>query len=135
MSASIRHDSPYIYVHSQTCLGKCMCVCMYICMHIWRHTSISLYVCITLVCMYYCTHVHVSAPIHIYCMSIYVGVPVCIYVYQISTPISVNIYDMSLNIYGCHIANIIHTAIMIYRHIDPTFLHICTRTQPTAAYT
>ena len=31
--------------------------------------------------------------------------------------------------YGCHIANMSHTAIIQNGHIDPTFLHTCAKTQ------
>ena len=33
------------------------------------------------------------------------------------------------------IVNMSHTAIMVHEHIDPTFLHMCDRTQPTAIST
>ena len=32
-----------------------------------------------------------------------------------------HVFDMSLNKYACHIANISHTAIMLNGHINPTF--------------
>ena len=33
--------------------------------------------------------------------------------------------------YGCHSANISHNAITLYRHVDPTVIHICVKTQAT----
>ena len=44
------------------------------------------------------------------------------------------IEHMSLNKYGYHIANMSHTAIMLNGNIDPTFLHICAKTQPTKIF-
>ena len=36
---------------------------------------------------------------------------------------------ISLNKYGCHIANIAHTTHMLHGHIDPTFLHMYAKLQ------
>ena len=45
------------------------------------------------------------------------------------------LFDMALSKYGCHLANMSHTPIMLYGHIDPTFFsHMC-QTQPTAIST
>ena len=40
-------------------------------------------------------------------------------------------FDMSLNKYGFSIANMTHTAMIINKHVDPTFL-ISTNMQPPA---
>ena len=42
---------------------------------------------------------------------------------------------MSLNKCGCDIANVGHTAIMLNGHIDPIFLQVSTKRQPTATVT
>ena len=42
---------------------------------------------------------------------------------------------ISMNIFGCHIANISHAAIMLNGHIDPTLLQISTKMQSTVAGT
>ena len=41
--------------------------------------------------------------------------------------ITVHIFDMSLNKYGCPIVNMSHTAIMLNGHKDATFLHTCNK--------
>ena len=46
-----------------------------------------------------------------------------------------HIYHVSLTKYGCHLASMCHTAIMLYGHIDSTSLHACAKTQPTAIST
>ena len=40
-----------------------------------------------------------------------------------------------MNKYNFQIANMTHTAIMLYGHIDPTFLNVCTKTKPTTIFT
>ena len=44
----------------------------------------------------------------------------------------VYIFEMSLNKYGHHIANMSHTAIMLHEHIDPTFMYMYAKTQAYA---
>ena len=48
---------------------------------------------------------------------------------------NVHIFDMSLNNYDCKIASINHIATMLTGHVDPTFLHMCFRTQTPAICT
>ena len=50
-------------------------------------------------------------------------------------PTSLYTYLMSLNKYDFHIANMNHTAIMLYGHIDPMFLHKPAKTQTPAIST
>ena len=38
--------------------------------------------------------------------------------------ITVHIFDMPVNKYGLHMANMNHIAIMLNGHIDPTFMHM-----------
>ena len=45
---------------------------------------------------------------------------------------TVHIFDITLNKHGCHTLHIAHTANMLDGNIDPTFLHIYAKTQPTA---
>ena len=45
------------------------------------------------------------------------------------------IWDISLNGYGYHIANIVYTTIMPNGHLDPAFLHTYAKTQPTTIST
>ena len=52
-----------------------------------------------------------------------------------STSMLLYTYLMSLNKYGCHIANMSHIVIMVNSYIDPIFLDIYTKTQPTAIST
>ena len=52
-----------------------------------------------------------------------------------STHMSLYTFDMSLNKYGCYIANMNHWAIILYRHIDPTFVYISIKMQPTSLHT
>ena len=40
-----------------------------------------------------------------------------------------------LNKYDCYIAYVSHTTNILNGYTDPTVLHICTKTQPTALYT
>ena len=51
----------------------------------------------------------------------------CLYLH-----VTVDIFEMSLNKYDCHITNISHIPIVLNGHIDPTFLHIAAKIQPTA---
>ena len=74
-------------------------------------------------CIYACIHLGMYVPdlhkyAHIYaCMHAFVHecVP------NLYSHVTVDIFHMSLNKYGCHIPNIRHTAIMLYGHIYPTF--------------
>ena len=43
----------------------------------------------------------------------------------------VHIYHISLNKYSYQTVNIGHASIMLDRHIEPTWFHICTKIQPT----
>ena len=52
-----------------------------------------------------------------------------------STPMSLYTYLMSLNKYGCHIANMTHTAITVLGHMDPKFLHMYAKPHPTTIST
>ena len=54
---------------------------------------------------------------------------------NIYSHVTVHIFNMSLNKYGCTIANMSHTASMLYGHIEPTLLHKCALTQATAIFT
>ena len=63
----------------------------------------------------------------------YVCMSACIYTK--STSMSMYTYSMSLNKYDCHIWNITHTVIMLYGHIESTFLPMCGKRQWTAIYT
>ena len=67
--------------------------------------------------MYVCVHmsVHIYACLHACIPSFY-------------SQFTIHIFDRSLNNYGSHIANVIHTAIMLQRHIDSTFLHMSPNT-------
>ena len=46
--------------------------------------------------------------------------------------VTVCIFDISLNKYGCHTANISHTAIILNGHTNQKFLDTCAKTQQTA---
>ena len=46
-----------------------------------------------------------------------------------------NFWHISLNKYDCHTALICHTANMLYRHIDQTFLHTFCKTKLPAIHT
>ena len=137
------HESQCMYACIYTCMYECihaccmhvdmyacihvhmltyMCVCMYIwmntCMHVHIHTFRSLhpYVCIYIyacvsVHMYVCTYTHVCVP-------------------NLYSHVIEHIFHMSLNKYGCNIASITHTAIILYGHKDPTFFaYVCQNNQ------
>ena len=56
----------------------------------------------------------------------------CMIVYQIlHSLVIVCIFEISLNKYGCQIANMNHTAIMLHEHTDSEFLHMCAKRQET----
>ena len=46
-----------------------------------------------------------------------------------------HVCHMSMNKYGFYITNMLHTAIVLNRNTDPTFLYISTKIQPTATDT
>ena len=52
-----------------------------------------------------------------------------------STPMSLYTYLMSLNKYDYNIANMTPSAIMLNGHIDPAFLYMSAKRQPTAIST
>ena len=87
---------------------------------------------------YMCRHTYMS---DVY-VCVYVRVNICMYIhicpcmYIKSTPLSLHINLIYVTKeYGCHIANMTYTAIMLKRHINPTFLHTCLKTQKTATDT
>ena len=69
--------------------------------------------------MYTCMNVHMYT-----CMFVHVHA----YVPNLYSHINVHIFDMSLNKYGGHIANMSHTPFILHGHIDPAFLHVCQST-------
>ena len=64
-------------------------------------------------------------------MCLYAGISIHVCMCTKFTPLSLYTYLVSVNKYHCHITNMIHTAIMLDEHIDPTYLHISAKTQPT----
>ena len=75
--------------------------------------------------MYVCSQTFMSVCMHVW---------KCMYacMYSKSTAMSLYTYLMPLNKYDCLTPNMIHTVIMLHGSIDPTFLHMCPKTQPTA---
>ena len=58
------------------------------------------------------------------CRQTYISLYVCMHTICISilySHVNIHMFGMSLNKYGCHIANMRHTAIMLCDHTDPTF--------------
>ena len=74
--------------------------------------------------MYVCMHEHTY---------VYIYVCMCACIFPMSNLMSLYTYLISLNKYECHITKMSHTAIMLHVHRDPTLLHICAKTQPTAS--
>ena len=66
----------------------------------------------------------------------HVWMPECMHMFQIYSHATEDIFDIILNKYGCHNANMSCTAIiMLHENTDPTFLHICVKTQATTIST
>ena len=63
------------------------------------------------------------------------GINVCMDEYQVSTFMSLYKYMTSLKKYGCHMAKISHTAIMLNEHIYLKVWHQCAKTQSTTIST
>ena len=78
---------------------------------LYAHRYVCIYADIQM-CMYANMSVHMYACVYVYVLILY-------------SHITVHLFDMSLNKYGCHIADMTNTAITLHEHIGTTFLHIC----------
>ena len=115
----------FIYVSINVCKHLCISASIHICcMHVYMYVY-------TYICMYANMHkcVYIDGWMQIFnvCLHAYECTYACIYVclcactYTKSTPVSLYTFNMSLNQYGCHIANMSHKVIMLHGKI---FAHV-----------
>ena len=106
----------YVAIHQYVCIYTYMYVYRYVCVH---------------ACIYEYMHFGISVTRHTW---LHICMHVSTYVCARSTPISLYMYLISLNKYGCHIANMTHNyyAKWAYR---PNILHLFAKIQPTSIYT
>ena len=123
LSVWIMHECPNMFVCMHTNIYIDIQECMYVCI---CQSSMSLHVC-SKICIRICLHVCLYTHIQIY-------ESVCMYVYNkwvcMSTPVSLNTCLINVtDKYGCHMANMSHTAITLYGHIDPNkVVYVCQNT-------
>ena len=100
----------YMCAHMYVCTHVCVHVCMYQCRYLCDQTYRGLYDIHTYACMFACVHTNVP---------------------NLYFDITVKIFYISLNKYGCHFANMSQSDIMLH---CINILHMWTRTQGIAIY-